>query len=56
MYPDIQRPKFIPEEFLKLHPEFKTDKVFYKTYYLYRKHKESQGQGARVLSEDAFKD
>ena len=55
MYPDILRPIIFPNELLTLFPEFKTDKVFYKTYYLYRKHKESQGQDARVLSEDAFK-
>ena len=54
MYPEIERPKVIPEEILRLHPEFRNDKVFYKCLYLYRKHKK-QGQDARVLSEGAFK-
>ena len=55
MYPGIERPKVPPGELIKLCPNFRDDKVFYKTYSLYRKYKESQGQGARVLSEVAFK-
>ena len=56
MYPGIERPKVSPGDLIKLCPKFKDDKVFYKTYCLYRKYKESQGQGAIVLSEDDFKD
>ena len=55
MYPDIQRPIIFPNELLELYPQFKTNIVFYKCLYLYRKHKESQGQDARVLLEGAFK-
>ena len=50
MHQNIKRPMIVPCEFLNLYPEFKTDTVYYKCYYLYRKHKDLQGNGTRVLS------
>ena len=51
MYPDEQRPKFDPTEFLQMFPGIKSDIAFYKSYYLYLKHKQA---GERFLTVDAF--
>ena len=51
MYPDEQRPKFDPTEFLQIFPGIKDDIAFYKSYCLYLKHKQT---GERFLTVEAF--
>ena len=51
MYPGEQRPTFDPTEFFQMFPGIKSDVAFYKSYYLYVKHKQV---GERFLTVDAF--
>jgi hypothetical protein len=51
MYPGEQRPKFEAAEFFQMFPGIKSDVAFYKSYYLYVKHKQV---GERFLTVDAF--
>ena len=51
MYPGEQRPKFEAAEFLQMFPGIKDNIAFYKSYYLYYKHKQA---GERFLTVEAF--
>ena len=52
MYPDEQRPKFDATQFFQMFPGIKgADIAFYKSYYLYYKHKQP---GERFLTVEAF--
>ena len=51
MYPGEQRPKFEAAEFLQMFPGIKDNIAFYKSYYLYYKHKQP---GERFLTVEAF--
>ena len=51
MYPGEQRPKFEAAEFLQMFPGIKDNIAFYKSYYLYYKHKQP---GERFLTVQAF--
>ena len=51
MYPGEQRPKFEAAEFLQMFQGIKDNIAFYKSYYLYYKHKQP---GERFLTVEAF--
>ena len=52
MYPGEERPQFDPSEFFQMFPGIKDDIAFYKSYYLYLKHKQAAGE--RFLTVEAF--
>ena len=56
MFPEskFERPTIIPMELLKQFPALSSNPLLYKSYFLYKKHKEEMG--ARYLCLDAFSD
>ena len=49
MYPRVARPRIVPFDLKTLFPDFQSDPVLYKSYYLYKIHKKSLGRDALHL-------